>query len=250
MHFVLFVPGEHGFDANALLASLGLSALIDPIIGASVCGTEYEVGGETGKMIRWDDPMRTDRNATAGVEDKTWWWDYQRRFAIGWLADAPPTPEDLQRMQHTNDCPMLTSYPCRLADGRVWLVPIARHLPRQWAQCRETGRPILEATPQFAWYWEEITDAFGRIESQEITLDNQPPELFGLAVRALALNYRLCPEVCYATGLLAQESAAAIIGAACEFSFEFDAQLTWNVRATNSILDQKKTDARSLASVT
>lgn len=245
MHYVLFAPGSHGYDAGAVLRSLGLDALIDTfvIVGAA----DATVNDEPGKLIRWDDPSRPERNATPGVEDKTWWWDRERRFAIGWCDESPPTPDDLQRNAQYTDAPLLTSYPCRLSDGNIWLVPIARLVPRQWSQ-GPNGEPVLAPRGEYAWYFDAVRDVLAQCESGDINPDEPPAKCFLLAVRALGMAYRICPEVCYATGLFAPHHALTVLAAAAEHSLEFEARLQYEVRATNPILTQKKT--AGLASTT
>lgn len=237
-HYVLFVPGEHGYNANDLLASLGLGDLADNIVG--VAASNAHVAGQDGKLLRWDDSVRPERNASEGVDDKLWWWDFQKRYAIGWQEDAPTRPEDLQRNRRDTNDPMLTSFPVALQDGQVWFVPIARKLPRQWSQCPDTGQPTLSPKPPFAWYWDGITSMLARIQSGDIEPDNPPADCFDMAIRALSLNYRICREVVYALGLFDEADALKVIGAATEFSMEFTARLQWEVRAKNPIIDQKK----------
>lgn len=244
MHYVIFIPNAEGYSAADQLESVGLSKLVDKYVGPA--SENCALGEQDGRLIRFDDVSRPERNATPGVDDKTWWWDHQRRYAIGWLAEAPPCPNDLQRNERYTDDPLLTSFPCRLQDEQVWLVPIARQLPRQWSQCPETGMPTLAPKPAFAWYWDAIQATLGLITSGTMTPDNVTVDCFNLAIRALAMNYRICPEVVYALGLFDEADAAKVIAGACELSVEFESRLQWGVRASNPLLDQKKTDARQL----
>lgn len=248
MHYVIFIPNATGYSAQDQLAAVGLDTLCDTFVGPT--SENAELGGVAGRLIRWDDHTRQGRNATPGVSDKTWWWDYQRRYAIGHVAEAPPTPDDLKRNDRYNDSPYLTSFPCTLKDEQVWLVPIARQLPSQWIQCPETGRPVIATVPRFAWYFDQMLAAVQAIGSGEATPENTPADYFELAVKALTLNYRICPEIVYALGLFGAEHAASVIGAACELSIEFNATTHWTVRADNPILAQKKTEQLPSVSAT
>lgn len=238
MHYVVFVPGQHGYSAAQILESVGLGPLVDSSIN---CGAEVaNLDGLDGKLVRWDDSTRPQRNATSGVDDKVWWWDSQRRFAIGWHPDAPPTPDDLQRNTQYTDAPLLTSFPCMLADGNVWLVPIARLVPRQWSQSPD-GTPCLAPQSAYAWYFDAVREFMLSCETGEVNPDEPAADCFLLAVRALGMAYRICPEICYATGLFEPQHALTVLAAAAEHSLEFNARLEYDVRASNPILTQKKT---------
>lgn len=244
MHYVIFIPAATGYNAADQLESVGLGSLVDKYVGPA--SENCTLGEQEGRLIRFDDVSRPEHNATPGVDDKTWWWDHKRRYAIGYVAESPPCPEDLQRTHRFVDDPLLTSFPCRLQGEQIWLVPIARQVPREWSQCPETGMPTLAAKPAFAWYFDEARELLSQISGGQIVPDAMPAYCFDFAIRALALNYRICPEVAHAIHLFDQADAGRVIGAACEFSVEFEATLQWGVRASNPILDQKKNGQPSL----
>lgn len=248
MHYVIFIPDAEGYDAAGQLADVGLGKLVDKYVGPA--SENCTLGEHDGRLIRFDDVSRPDRNATPGVDDKTWWWDHKRTYAIGWLAEAPPCPNDLQRNERYTDDPLLTSFRCTLQDEQIWLVPVARQLPQDWMQCPETGRPILGPKHQYAWYFDEVRDMVARMASGEITPETVPVECFDLAIKALATNYRICPEVVFALRLFDRADAAKVVMAAAEFSVEFKAHTHWEVRMDNPILTQKKTGRLASATAT
>lgn len=231
MHFVIFIPGADGYDACAHLRGVGLDSLIDDCLGPAT--QDATLAGQPGRLIVWRDDVRTDHNAREGVEGKEWWWDCQRRFAIGW--DELPTPDDLLRVPRYTVEPMMTSFPVTLGE-HVWQVPLARLLPRKWSQGAD-GRPVLETAKPFAWYFDAVAAMVQRIAGGEFSPDEPPADCFELAVRALALNYRLCPEVVYAMELIAAADAPKIIAAAAEHSLEFEATVHYDVRARTPLAD-------------
>ena len=236
-HFVVFLKDAGGLNAEKLLKERGLGSLFDLVMSPSVADADLD---GKGKLITWRDDVRPERNGADGVEGKEWWHGLHG-VSIGWDADNPPTPECLMRNGRRADEPQISSFPVTLEDGNTWLVPIARLLPQAWTQGPD-GMPMLAPKSAFAWYWEQTTAMVRRIASGEFAPDNPPQECFELAVRALAMNYRICPEVIYATGLLAAGDAVKIIAAACEHSLDYTVSVNYAVRAQNELLDQKKTE--------
>lgn len=225
-HFVVHIKDATGYSAADQLGKAGLGSLVDDVLGPAT--EEAEVDGVPGRLIRWDDPFRTERNAAPGVEGKQWWTDIHGN-SIGWDADNPPTPIDLLRHRMYDNSPQLDSFPADLDDGNTWLVPLARRLPDAWTQDRD-GRPRLAPKRQFAWYWDEVTQFIARMAAGEFAPDDPPEDAFWLAVRALSMNYRICPEVVYATGLLAACDPIKIIAAAGEHSLDYTMEIKYHVQ--------------------
>lgn len=235
-HYVVFLEHAEGLNAAKLLRDRGLGMLVDEVLGPSAADAELD--GVKGKLITWHDDARPERNSRDGVDGKAWWGGLHG-VQIGWDADNPPTPDDLMRNGRRHDAPQISSFPANLEDGNAWLVPIARLLPQKWTQS-EDGTPMLAPKAAFAWYWDEMqamARSFGSFAP-----DDPPPECFELAVKALAMNYRICPEVIYATELLAAGDAPKIIAAACERSLDYTVSVNYSMRAHNETLDQKKTE--------
>jgi len=237
-HYVVFLEHAEGYDAPGLLRKHGLGMLVDEVLGPSAADAELD--GVKGKLITWHDDARPERNARDGVDGKAWWGGLHG-VRIGWDADNPPTPDDLMRNGRRHDAPQISSFPANLEDGNAWLVPIARQLPQRWTQ-NDDGMPLLAPKSKFAWYWDEVTGMIERIRKGEFAHDRPPTACFELAVKCLALNYRICPEVIYATELLAAGDAVKVIAAACEISLDFTATVEYSVIAHSELVDQKKTE--------
>ena len=241
MHFVLYIPGGTGYDAEAHLAKVGLSSLHDSAIGALVSDVDEGPDGGRGVLLRWEHGLHSERNASHRTDDKTWWQDkHKNRFWIGWHAEAPPQPIDLQRNRSLEHNPELNSFPVRLEDGNTWWVPVARDLPKRYDQDPETGQQRLAEKTPFQKFWDATLDMRDRYRNGSLDRDFQLDGAFEFAVQALALNYRICAEVIYALGLFDQRDPLQIIMAAVEQSLTFERVVTVHERRGNLILEKKK----------
>lgn len=234
MHYAIFIPRAEGYAPDKMLASVGLESLHDSFCCAGIA--DHELDEQSGKLLTWGCVPIPER----------WWWDGAKRFAVGF--DRVPSPDDLLRCGAGNKTPA-DSFPVVLQDDQEWYVPIARRLPQQWSQGPD-GRPTLATKPAFAWYWDGFVDALDRFENRGFAPDSPPADLFEFAVRALAMNYRICPEVVYATGLMGPTDVMKIIAAMGEHSHEFAVEHVYTVKSENALVTQKKTAKRRLANVT
>lgn len=83
---------------------------------------------------------------------------------IGWLTDAPPTPEELARKAG-----LIDGYPIKDDHGRPWIIPVARaqqrpygRLPQDLTFARD-GSSSGRVKPQHQWLWDlagEVWDCF------------------------------------------------------------------------------------------
>jgi hypothetical protein len=245
MHYVLYIPDGLGYQAHDLLASAGLAALYDRAVDVLVSDVEDgpdktpESGGR-GKLVRWHDKQHDDRNATPAIADKQWVKsEPDGRFWLGWHADHPPQPVDLQRNAALNDDPSLSSFPVVLNDGRRWWVPVARDLPKCYVQDPLTGQQMLAPQTPFRKFW-DATLAMGQAWKDCETFDVELPGLFDYAVDALALNYRLCREIVLLLRLFAANDPIDVLSAAVEKSSFFERRVTIVEHAGNLLLEKKK----------
>lgn len=241
MHYVVYIPAATGYDARGLLAAAGIGGLYDTALGVDVSDCDAGPDGGRGVLLRWEDRLNAERNATGRIDDKTWWQDQPaNRFWIGWHADAAPTPTDLQRNAALSDDPTLSSFPVALEDGRRWWVPIARDLPKRYVQDPDTGQQRLAPKTPFQQFWDDTIAMRERYTRGQLNRDMQIDGLFEYAVAALALNYRLTAEVVLALGLFDQSDPIKVLAAAIEISTRFKVTNVVEEYLSNPLIEKKK----------
>jgi len=136
--------------------------------------------------------------------------------ATAWLglSGERPGPADLARKSQRD------GHAVRLADGNEWLVPVARALdgttplPRRLALSAEGVWVFGDVTEEFAGLYADACRVFetfcGEAEDDGAVLVSEGVEI---AVRALAVNYRIGPAEISALGLFTSESQADVLKA-------------------------------------
>lgn len=126
----------------------------------------------------------------------------------GFNPTSPPAPEDLARKEQ------IGGHDVRLADGNVWHVPVARavngatSLPRRLKWDGTDWKPG-DVLPQYRDLFAgacAVWDALVEQDAGEITFNDE----CGLAVTALAINYRLGPAEVSLLGLFDTESEGEV----------------------------------------
>jgi hypothetical protein len=192
--FLYFFPGDHSQPTKALLESHGLAYAFEPPRWAwSGC----RAGPDRGPGLLVADPRHLSPERIRYSDAAQAWRRVPNSTAwIGHYQGELPGPEELRRGKQ------LDGYPCMLADGREWLVPIAREaaetdgrieqrqaLPRRYelddAGAWQPGDvlPEYESLNDIAAAFCDAADG-----AQDGQFDFQDP---GAAVRVLAHNYRL-----------------------------------------------------------
>lgn len=124
------------------------------------------------------------------------------RAWLGWQPDAPPGPDDLARRVQ------VPGHRVTLADGRDWLVPVARRvngsspLPRalRWDGASWSTGDVL---PAYARLWETACALWDALLGADTTVAGEVTADVecDAAAAALAVNYRLGPAEVSALGL-------------------------------------------------
>lgn len=199
MPFIYFLPGVRAVNDERLdAACLGHVRTASWSAGAIERGPSGGAGclvAAEGLELRYDGEAQEWRH----IEAASVW--------VGWPRGNPPGPSELARADFVD------GHEVRLADGRLWTVPLARVLglggPRQRAYRLGPGGKLVpgeaisrlgDIAQEAAVVWEEIETqvlamaaaikAGGKAEGVSVTLRQD------LALKALAVNYRIGgPEV-------------------------------------------------------
>ena len=185
MHFQIFVPNAYGRDA---LACVGLAHLAE---GSTYLDLQNGPAGD-GVLFSWP-----EAGGPVDYQPGEQIWRPAREFS-GWVAEryyvglpihSRPTALDLTRRK------LHQGLAVRLS-GEDWIIPAAGKLSRL-----ESHRDFWER----AQAWHGVLMAAG---PRGVSLDDS---CWRYAFDALALNYRLTPEVEHALGLLSRETVLDII---------------------------------------
>jgi hypothetical protein len=237
--FLYYAAGGKRSIALAEAKTLGLGYAFDRQITS--CGVERGPDGAAGTVVA--DPSRIDPSRIGYYPDAQTWRVFPNPQSlipnplpsvwIGYATAEPPGPADLIRLRP------LDGHWVELADGRPWLVPIARGyssdgsggylaLPQTIALDAvgkwDTGRviPKYEALWSLAQrWWDSLIGARPAADSDAArsagegltTVVFEFSDWIDAAVTALAANYRVGPIEVDLLGLLTTETPRAILNA-------------------------------------
>ncbi len=212
--YLIFIPaGSPNAQPRQLLADLGLGGLCDDDLPDAL---PVAVGptGAGGVLLTWclspGAPQLgyyPDDQEWQAMSDRTWWFGREKGQTV--------TPDSVSRRR------LFTSLTTTLADGNEWRIPLARELPRTWG-LDPLGRFQRNVQPQFQSFVElsaRVYDSLlGAGESLSVNAgDGVPvPEAWEFICRSLAMNYRLCPEIIAAIGLIDDSNFASVLLATAE----------------------------------
>lgn len=246
-HYSIYVPGARGASDDHL-RRVGLEGL------AERGGTQWTevIGrgpdGGIGSIATWTPTNNPEHDPLLGYYPDRQEWrpaeaDAERgleegRYWFGFEPDRPPSPADLAYQQQ------IFGARVQLADGQAWIVPFASRLPHRhkltsgkWGRVvKEQYRDFFERCQRNAEVIFTVLDlqdfmvgrravAEASDELVKITIDDGAR----LCCDALAINYRLTPEIIDMLGLLDDRSMIAIIWTTIEMQDIVD------------VRDQKKT---------
>jgi hypothetical protein len=169
--------------------------------------------GGGGKLVTFDAPGLPDTPRSIEPTTQTWLpapidGDLAKgRYWLGFVNDAKPTPEELQRRDQ------IDGEPVKLADGNYWTIPIGEFCPKRLTFDPDTGAEVavpLDRHKQFTDIANEVfehfmSDDFHAIAKQKhvITIPNG----LKFAGMALSKNYRLNPFAVDVLQLIGQHEA-------------------------------------------
>ena len=201
--FIYFVPGDHA-PAAETLAALGILGRVHP--GAVAHPTRVSPAGPGG-AAGFTLPGPSDERRAFKPAEQEWREAPGGGYWIGWWKSRRPTPESLAKPRGGRPGHLV-----RLADGRDWLIPVARHfdgtcgVPRRLRLNAKYEWELADPIPGYESLVAGAERAYRHIraemgESGEGAALLTEEEAIGLAVEGLATNYDIGPAECSALGL-------------------------------------------------
>lgn len=219
--YLLFIDGAMPADTGTLLGKYDLAEVQREAAALTWLYCQAGPGGKPGMLGFWMD--HTLLRSHSYQPDTQKWIAVPHALGGVWLgtyADDPLRPSDLLRSKPYERC-----LPCRLEDGNDWLVPIASWLPHVWGQ-DSTGAFTRKPADRFASYCQSAEAVFqffaGAVGSDQpkFEIDCQ----WSFICEALSLNYRLCPAVVSALGLIGDNSGPRVLAATVEMVLTRDVE--------------------------
>lgn len=229
MSGLLYYLPDRSTVARSEFEQLGLAHLLEPGgPGPTLTGTTRGPDEHAGVVFTLPGVDGHELPATASAA-ATWSKIDDSPAWVGFLPAARPTPEDLTRAMR------ITGHEVELADGRRWLVPVARswrgasRFPRKLA--RKNGRwtadellaPYVDLFKAALEVWDELVEK----ATSSMDLDRATT----IAVRALAVNYRVGPSEVAALELLDEPRMVEVLKALADWP---SVQSLGNVEASGS----------------
>jgi hypothetical protein len=233
--YSIYFPGVGGSNP-AHFDRVGLSGIKDNAIFADILQNGPD--GGRGLLATWTtgdtatDPHLTMHEAVKWHPAKP---DEQRglpadRFWIGLDMERPMVPHDAARPAREQT----DGHLIKLADGNRWLVPSAPRLPSRAALRPDNGRFAFVVAPEFAEFAARANryavDMFREMNALEVLHAARPDidvhadgieieieEGWEHACQALAINYRLSPEIIDAAELLDRGALLRVIMATFDY---------------------------------
>ena len=211
--YLLFIPGASpNAQSRDLLADVGLAQLADDDVADALPCT-VGPSGSGGVVLSWQMKLGAprfgyfpDQQEWTALAGGAWW--------LGTERESPITPADVSRQR------LYASLTAVLRDGNEWRVPIVSELPQLWG-CDEKGGLVRRPSPEFAGLIDLGTRAYQSLLRALDTVGDDGvaaavPEAWDLIGQALALNYRLCPEIIAHLRLIDDSNFARLLLAAAE----------------------------------
>lgn len=186
MHFQIYVPRPD----MSVVPSLAAAGLAELQAGAEHVEAAGPDGGR-GYVYAWRKPTDACRDHGYFPDRQTWIPSKPAgRYYVGLWNDAPPTPAELARPRP------LEGSPVGLGDGREWLIPAAARVPRDCV-LDDDGVPAFVVGERCRAFWDESERFFrdlvlADVEARKLVID---ADWWAYLCRALAMNYRVVPEL-------------------------------------------------------
>lgn len=229
MNPLIYIPGQPPRNDETLEA-LGLGPLLD---ADSVCAMWSDLpgatpDGERGVLVQFDAPRRPASSSPRGLNLEMQQWKQasrqgeleKGRYWLGWDREHRPGPQDLRR-GHTVSGEMLT-----LLDGQNWDVAVQYFVPTRLGIDIETGEQVRVPQGEYVPFVERCRALEAQLFEQwsDLTAEDLAdrtvslPDGLRFATEALAINYRLVPDLVDGLELLSDREVGEIVMAAVGIS--------------------------------
>lgn len=205
MHYQIFIFEHDG--QNRSLSDVGLESIAE---GAIPLPPAVGPENRRGQIFYW--PPGPGQPEQFGYRpDAQTWLEPQsadQPYRVG-LWPERPTPADLERPRPFD------GYRVPLGDGNPWIVPTAALLPKDYGL--EGGQVVLTVQEKFRAFWQRSIDLHELLAEQSNDAEAVlPGDWFDYCCDALALNYRILPEIVAELQLLNTRNQWAVYRAALD----------------------------------
>lgn len=224
MNPLIYIAGQPVRNDETLRA-LGLGPLLDPAVSPLWSDVyQHTPDGGRGVLVQFDCPLRPQSSSPRGLHPERQQWreaskqvDLPRgRYWLGWQPEQRPTPADLRRSaQRTVSGETLT-----LLDGHLWEVAVSSFVPMRRGIDIATGLEVrLPQTPFVPFVercreWEALFVETGQTAESLAGSVLRLNGAYQFAAEALAMNYRVVPDLVDALELIGDEEIFQIVLAA------------------------------------
>lgn len=210
MHYQIFIPKPQGKGAERF-AAVGLSADLAADANEQIV---FENGPDnlSGVLFSWGEscteykPLECEFVPAfpTTIDGK----DYPAgRYYVGFWKGKPPTPAELEYKTS------IKGYLLPLGDGNYWGIPNAGELPQAWRPGPGDGRPRLVVKERYQAFFERSVKWFNFINDAAPGRHKVSSDVFDFVGEALAINYRLVPEVLLRLELIATDQIGLLLRA-------------------------------------
>ena len=200
-HYMLWIHGNEAV-ANELLAELELADGGQCVLTPSDGCTDGP-----GVLVAWlDFASEGSSSGTYLPARQTWREAGGGRFWLGFDNDRPVRPADIVRAETCRGLEVT------LADGAAWEIPWARYVPHRWGM---NGVRVPKAP--YEAFCARANEIFTTVAQHNGVDGLTIADAWSFCCMALAINYRLCPEIVELLELLDDRVFAAVVFATIEF---------------------------------
>jgi hypothetical protein len=207
MHYQIYLPGVRGEGSEAMRAA-GLGGIVADANWVDVLNGGPD--GGAGALASWG------AGDVAYLPTAYRWLPAfareglaARRYWVGIRIDSPPRPSELEYKTS------LPGYPLELEDGQTWRLACAGMLPQVWRPDPEDGRPKLAIKQKYREFFDRSCSWFRQLRSLDAgaLIAAIDASWWDFIVEALAINYRIVPELVLDLGMISTQNAIPCLGA-------------------------------------
>jgi hypothetical protein len=227
VHYLIFIPTTDPAPGVDMLRRVGLEGLIDGNMPAELdirATWQEPEQSQQGVLFSWISPHGASSPLEFSLAKQLWHKappDPTRKLAAGryWFGTDcahSPMPNDMLRAQ-------MPSRMITLGDGNQWGIPIAKQLPHSWGVDPATGqfaRTPADPYGDFCKAAEGVYGSFRSASGLQVTIG----DAWDYVCQALAVNYRITPEIVSFLGLINDSNFLQVIEATIDLDLIREAE--------------------------